>query len=156
MNDDKKITLSEEGLENIKQELEERKTLTRKKIADDIDHARQQGDLSENSAYKAALENKEFNENRITELEDILKVAIIGENTKKSTVGIGSKVMLKNLTAKQEIEYEIVGEHEANPLEKKISVESPLAQALKGKRKGDKVKLELPAGTTEYEVLKVS
>ncbi|MCA9383513.1 GreA/GreB family elongation factor, partial [Candidatus Dojkabacteria bacterium] len=124
--DDNSLTFTEEGLKNIEEELEDRKTNVRTKIADDIDKAREQGDLSENAAYKAALEAKEFNENRITELEDMLNRATISEKAEKGLVGIGVKVKLQNLSNNSEYEFDIVGQSEADPVNKKISIESPI------------------------------
>lgn len=153
--DDNSLTFTEEGLKNIEEELEDRKTNVRTKIADDIDKAREQGDLSENAAYKAALEAKEFNENRITELEDMLNRATISEKAEKGLVGIGVKVKLQNLSNNSEYEFDIVGQSEADPVNKKISIESPIGAAIKGKKKGDEVVVDLPTGEVKYKILAI-
>lgn len=153
--DDNSLTFTEEGLKNIEEELEDRKTNVRTKIADDIDKAREQGDLSENAAYKAALEAKEFNENRITELKDMLNRATISEKAEKGLVGIGVKVKLQNLSNNSEYEFDIVGQSEADPVNKKISIESPIGAAIKGKKKGDEVVVDLPTGEVKYKILAI-
>src|SRR5690606_31674912 len=132
-----KVILSKDGLAKRKQELEERKTLTRQKIADEIDKARQQGDLSENAAYKAALESKEFNENRIEELEDIIKNAEVVENTNNKKVGIGSEVEVENLSNGQAVTFKIVGDREADPATRAVSINSPIGSALNNKTVGE-------------------
>lgn len=153
---DNKIILSEAGLKDLQEELELRKTETRKNIADEIEKARQQGDLSENAAYKSALENKEFNENQIAKLEEMINNAEVTKATGGTRIGIGSRVKLVKSPDSQEIDYIIVGESEANPQEGKISVNSPLGLALNGKKKFDKIQFTTPIGDIEYLIKEVN
>jgi transcription elongation factor GreA len=153
---DENIIVSKEGLEQLKSELEERKNQIRKKIADEIDKARQQGDLSENSAYKSAIESNEFNENRIKILTDLITNAVVEENVNPDIISIGSKVLVKNLDNDQEIEFTIVGEREADPSLRKISIISPIGSALKGNKKGDRVVVELPNNQVNFEIIAVN
>jgi len=152
---DDKILLTQDGLDDLKAELEERITVTRKKIADEIDAARQQGDLSENAAYKSAMESKEFNENRIAKLEDMIKNA---EVTKKSSKGagvaVGTTVILETDSGSKQ-EFQIVGQSEADPAERKISLDSPIGAALKAKKEGDTVTVDLPAGEVEFKIVTI-
>lgn len=155
MNDDKYIT-TKEGLEELKRELEERKTKTRDKIADEIARARDQGDLSENAAYTSALETKQFNEARITELEDIIANAVIKTaNPNDKKLGLGETVILERVGDSVEFEYQIVGENETDPLQKKISLKSPIGAAVFGKKIGDEVEIELPSGRTKFKIKKI-
>ncbi|MBW7953615.1 MAG: transcription elongation factor GreA [Candidatus Dojkabacteria bacterium] len=151
-----KLLLTQEGFDELEKELNERISVTRNKIADDIDHARQQGDLSENAAYKAAMEAKEFNENRIAKIEDMLKNAEISVASKGKKVDIGKTVTLVIKGDSKPIEFQIVGHSEADPAQRKISPESPIGSALMGKKEGDKVLVELPAGSVEYLIKKVN
>src|SRR3989344_958183 len=121
-----KFSISGEGLLKLKQELKHLLKVSRKKIADEIDRARQQGDLSENAAYKSALESKEFNETRIKELEDMINNSQVVEKTRKGKIGLGSKVNLLNKSQDKKVTYHIVGEQEADTSKGKISLSSPL------------------------------
>src|SRR3972149_9335825 len=107
--DDKKIRISKDGLGKLQKELQKRKSFSRKRIAYEIDKARQQGDLSENAAYKSALESKEFNETRIKELEDMINNSQVVEKTRKGKIGLGSKVNLLNKSQDKKVTYHIVG-----------------------------------------------
>src|SRR3990172_12372614 len=112
---DDKILLTGKGLKDLQAELEERKTVVRKQIADEIEVARQQGDLSENSAYKQAMENKEFNENRITILEGMINNSEIVKANKTNKVGIGSRVKVVSTSNRNESEYTVVCQSESDP-----------------------------------------
>ena len=125
----------------------------RGEIADKIAEARDYGDLSENAEYDAAREDQGLVESRIAEIEDILQNAEIIKATHKSTVGIGSKVALKN--GSKTIEYHIVGPVEANPGEGKISNESPLGVALMGKKEGEEASFTTPKGEITYTIAKL-
>lgn len=151
----KPIILTKDGFESLKQELE---TLKKDKLPAAIQRvakAREFGDLSENSEYHAAREDHAWIQGRIEELEDILSQASV--STKKSAngeVSVGSVVMVEiNGTEHQ---FSIVGEWEADPTEKKISHESPLGQALVGKKVGDQAEVEAPAGKVIYTIKKVA
>jgi transcription elongation factor GreA len=124
-------------------------TKARKEIATRIADARAYGDLSENAEYSAARDEQNINEARISEIEKILKNADIIKDTKKSKIGLGSTVVLKNGS---ETEYRIVGAVEANPSDGKISNESPLGLELMGKKTGDTVSIETPKGAAKYTI----
>ena len=122
-------------------------------IAEKISDARDYGDLSENAEYDAAREEQGLVESRIAEIEDILQNAEIIKTSHKTTVGIGSKVTLKN--DQRTLEYHIVGPVEANPIEGKISNESPIGVALMGKKEGEKATVTTPKGEFTYTIAKL-
>jgi transcription elongation factor GreA len=145
--------LSPEGLEQHKKELEEHK-LKRQEIALRLEEAKALGDLSENQEYIAAKEAQAFNEGKIIELEQLLRDAILIEKSKKnSTVQIGCSVEVK-ANGKTQL-FTIVGSEEANPIAGKISNESPLGKAFLGKKPGDNIEVETPAGKTNYKLLSI-
>lgn len=153
--DVKKIYLTKEGLEELKSELNELKNNRRPIVLDRVSQARSMGDLSENAEYSAAREELSFIDGRIEELEELLKqVVIIETAVKNSTIALGSKVTL-GVKGKQEI-FTVVGEWEADPMNKKISHESPLGKALLGKKVGERVEVEAPAGKILYTVVSVN
>lgn len=158
MADPKKIYLTKERLEELRQELHELQKGKRPEVLERVSTARNMGDLSENAEYVAAREELSFIDGRIEELEQILKqVVLIDEVHTKGdhkVVEIGSMVTLHIKDKKEE--FMIVGEWEANPTEKKISHESPLGKALLGKKAGDQVEIEAPAGKVLYTVVTVS
>lgn len=121
----------------------------RSEIAEKIANARDYGDLSENAEYDAAREEQAMLETRIAELEDILKNADIIKPTKSSTIRVGSTVHLQN---GKKVSYQVVGPVEADPLEGKISNESPIGAALMGKKVGDKVTITTPKGQVVYSI----
>ena len=145
--------LTDEGKRELEAELAELKG-RRGDIAEKIANARDYGDLSENAEYDAAREEQAQVEGRIAELEDILKNAdIIVPGKSDGTVKVGSTVQLHN---GKKVTYQIVGPVEADPLEGKISHESPIGLALLGKKKGDKVSIDTPRGEMHYTVEAVS
>lgn len=142
------------GLEAMKKELDELVNEKRPRLVERLSNARQQGDLTENSDYANAKEELEFLDGRISELEEVLKTAtVVNGNCKHDGVAVGAKVTVKVNGTKTD--FDIVGEWEADPVNKKISPESPLGQALCGKRVGDKVEVEAPAGKLQYEILAI-
>lgn len=141
--------ITAEGKKELEAELLELKS-RRGEVADKISEARDFGDLSENAEYDAAREEQGLLETRIAEIEDILMNASIIKATKKSTIDLGSRVELK--AGKKTFVYSIVGPVEANPLEGKISNQSPIGMALYGKKVGDKVSISTPKGDVEYTV----
>ena len=146
--------MTKEGLATLKRELDELVEVKRPNLVERLSNARQQGDLTENSDYANAKEELEFLDGRIDELEDVLKNALVVTAAgKKDGVDVGTKVTVK-VNGDTNI-FEIVGEWEADPVNKKISPESPLGQALVGKKVGDKVQVEAPAGILHYEILKI-
>jgi len=153
-----KNTVTKEGLLEAQKEFENRKTIIRMKIADDIEKAREQGDLSENAAYKAAIEQNQFNEKKIVELDAFIANAVILDETdNKSMVGIGSKVKVINKETKQQMVFEIVGQNEANPSLKKISNLSPLGKTMIGKKENQEFLFNTPnGGKVSYIVLEIN
>jgi len=150
----KKIQLTKNGFEKLKQELEELKTKTKEEVLRRLNQARSMGDLSENSAYSSAKEELNLVEGRIAELEEILKNAqIVEENQNKNIVQVGSSVLVE-INGKIE-KFEIVGEFEADPLNKKLSHTSPIGKALTGKKAGQWVEVEVPAGKIRYKIVEI-
>lgn len=147
-----KYELTETGLEELKDELYNLKNVKRVENLEDIKEARAQGDLSENADYDAARNEQAKIEGRIKEIEVILKNAIvIKKNKGGNVIDIGSEVSLTFLNNKKKSKVVLVGTLEANPLEGKISVESPLGKAIRDHQKGDKVKVRMETGRT-FEV----
>ena len=155
---EKILTMTEEGLKKLTDELEYLKTVKRKEVTEAIRVALSFGDLSENSEYDEAKTEQAKVEARILELEEMLKnVRIISEDDiHTDTAGIGAKVRVYNKSREMEIEYSIVSSIEANPLARKISDHSPIGKALVGAKVGDTVKADTPAGALELEVLEIS
>ncbi len=150
----KQYQITKEGKTELEQELSELKG-RRGEIAQKIAEARDYGDLSENAEYDAARDEQGIVESRIAEIEDILMNSEIITNGKNSNkVGIGSKVDLK--CGDRAVSYTLVGPVEANPLEGKISNESPIGKALMGKKVGEVATIETPKGSTQYEVVTIS
>ncbi len=156
---EEKVTLvTKDGLDKLKEELDNLKSVKRKEVAERIKEAISYGDLSENSEYEEAKNEQAFLEGRILELEDKVKHAkIITETRKTKSVQLGSTVHLKNLTKqKDELEsYTIVGSTETDVFGGKISNESPVGSSLLDKQKGDKIKVIVPAGAVEYQIVKI-
>lgn len=148
----KEYQLTKEGTVELQTELADLKN----KLVDVIEAiktARDQGDLSENAEYHAAKEEQERVDNRISEISHILANAEVIAKRAKSSVSIGSTVILKN--SGKDVTYYIVDSVEANPLEAKISDESPIGKALLGKKVGEKVEIKLPAGLKKYEIKEI-
>jgi transcription elongation factor GreA len=155
--DKKKIYVTKDGMEELKRELEELKHTKRLEVVERVARAREMGDLSENSEYTAARDELSLVDGRIEELEEILKSAsIITEDHTgpgKDAIQLGSKVKL-HISGKHE-EFTVVGEWEADPHDRKISHESPLGKALIGRKPGDKVEVNAPAGKILYTVVSI-
>ncbi len=149
---DAKVLLTEEGLKKLKEEYEELVNTKRKEVTEKIARARDFGDLSENSEYDSAREEQSFTEGRIMELEEILSHSKLIETTSDGAVGIGSKVKVKN--GSDVDEFIIVSSVEANPMEGKISNESPVGKALLGSKVGDEVQISSTVQAS-YKVLEV-
>lgn len=146
--------LSQDAFDKLKIELDELKSTKLHAIAKRIDEARQMGDLSENAEYHAARDEMAWAQTRVKEIERILDGAeIITEGGNSDEVVIGSHITVS--VRDREREYTIVGATEADPLSGKISNESPLGQAFLGKKKGDVVQVEVPAGLQEYKILDI-
>lgn len=149
----KEFQLTKEGLKELQDELAALKE-KQIEVIDAIKTARDQGDLSENAEYHAAKEEQERLDTRVSEIEHILTNAEVVTKRSKTTVSIGTSVLLKN--GAKPVTYHIVDSVEADPLEFKISDESPIGKALLGKKVGDKVEITLPAGVQKYEVKEIS
>lgn len=145
--------ITEDGKKELELELDELKG-QRGDIADKIAAARDFGDLTENAEYDAAREEQGLVETRIAEIEDILLNASIITASSSSKVSLGSKIELK--TDEKTVTYTVVGPVEADPLEGKISNESPIGSQLMGKRVGDQVSIKTPKGVTVYEVISIA
>ena len=154
----KEIELTQDGYDALVKELEYLKTEKRREIAEKIKVARGYGDLSENAEYDAAREAQGLLEMRIAKLEDSLANARVIDESKidKSKVQILSRVTLLNHTNGKQMCYTIVSENEANLREGKLAIGTPIAKALLGKKKGDRVDVEVPAGTIHFEILDIS
>ena len=153
--DSKKIYLTKEGLEDLRKEYEELTKTKRPDVLSRVSQARSLGDLSENAEYVAAREELSFIDGRIDELEELLKQAVlIAETHRNSTVKLGSTVLLSTKGKKEA--FMVVGEWEADPKDKKISHESPLGKALIGKKVGEQVEVEAPAGKVLYTIVSVN
>lgn len=154
----KVTTVSSEGLKKLQEELEYLKTTKRKEVAEAIKVARGFGDLSENSEYDEAKNEQGLVEARIAEIEAMLKnVKVIDEsNIATDKVSVGNRVKVYDETFEEEVEYTIVGSSEANPMEFKISDESPIGKALIGATIGEVVKAETPGGETVMKIVEIS
>lgn len=147
--------LTKQGIEELKSELEEL-IAQRAVIAERIKTAREFGDLGENMEYTAARQDQERNESRISEIEYILKnVAVINDPKNNGKVALGSTVRLKTEDGKTK-EFQVVGTVEADPLNGKISDESPIGRALLGKKVGDEVEIKTPVETAIYKIVEIS
>lgn len=152
----KQFHLTQSGVDELKAELAELIGL-RSQIADRIKTAREFGDLSENMEYSAARQDQERNESRISEIEHILaNVQVITAPKSDSKVGLGSTVTLKSNKDGKTKQFQVVGTVEADPLNGKISDESPIGQALIGKKEGQEVEIKTPADTTTYVVADIN
>ena len=149
----KPVYLTAEGLAKLKTELRELVTVERPRVAARIHEAKLDGDLSENAEYEDAKQEQSFLEGRIATLEGQLKNAqvIAGHNGDK--VGIGSKVVIKGTDGEEKLT--IVGSAEASPREGRISNESPVGQALMGRKKGETFTVQTPAGSADYTVISI-
>ena len=154
----KKRLLTYAGLKALEDELENLKVVKRKEVAGKIKEAREQGDLSENAEYDAAEAELKKVEARIEELEGILKNAevVVEDEVDLDKINVGCKVKVFDITFDEEMEFNIVGSTEVNSLEGKISNESPVGQALMGKKVGDTVDVETQGVADEYKVLDIS
>lgn len=153
----KEYKLSAERLEELKKELTYLKTVKEKEVAELIKEARSFGDLSENSEYDEAKNEQGKLYSRIAEVENILANYVVIEENAEDTdvVGMGSKITVKDAATGEEETYQVVGSQEADPMNGRISEESPFGKALLGKAVGDIAVVEAPAGNIEYEVVAI-
>ena len=154
---EKKNILTYEGLKQYEDELQNLKVVKRKEVAQKIKEAREQGDLSENAEYDAAKDEQRDIELRIEELEKLLKNAevVVEDEIDLEKINIGCKVKVLEIDEDEEMEFRIVGSTEANSLQNKISNESPVGQALLGRKVGDVVDVETQVGIIQYKVLEI-
>ncbi|MBI3366168.1 transcription elongation factor GreA [Candidatus Roizmanbacteria bacterium] len=150
----KKIQLTREGFENLQKELKELLENKKPAAVDRLSKARAMGDLSENSEYTAAKDDLSFVEGRIQEVEEIIKTAeVVANHAGNNIVDVGVTVTVE-ADGKRD-EFHIVGEFEADPMNKKLSHTSPIGKALLGKKVGDLIEAQIPAGKIVYRILEI-
>lgn len=150
---DKKV-FSQAGLDKLKQELEYLKSEKRPQVSERIKSAKELGDLSENAEYQDAKEEQSFVEGRILELEHLIKTAVVADTSNNGDqVYIGSQVKIDK--EGQSLEFTIVGSTEADPLNGRISLESPFGKALMHKKVGDEAEVDLPTGKVKCKILEI-
>ena len=152
------VYLTEAGLQKLKDELDHLRSVERPAISAAIAEARDKGDLSENAEYDAAKEAQGMLEMRIAKLEDTVANARVIDESRidTNTVQILNRVKMKNMTTGKIVEYTLVSENEANLKEGKLAIGTPIAKALLGHKKGDRVDVEVPAGTIHFEILDIN
>lgn len=150
---DQSLQVTKKGLESLIDELDKLKNGKRPPLVKRLANARAEGDLKENSDYQNAKSELEFLDGRIQEIEGVVDNAIVVKATRGGGVSVGSKVTIKAGGAKHV--FEIVGEWEADPINKKVSPSSPIGLALVGKKVGEKAEVEAPAGKVVYEILSI-
>jgi transcription elongation factor GreA len=153
----KEVLLTPEGFEKLKEEIEYLSNDKRREVAERIKQAREFGDISENSEYDDAKNEQAMLEHRIATLEERLKAARVVDATEleKGIVGVGSKVRLKDIEANETVEYVMVGSAEADPENRKLSNESPVGQAVMGRKKGETVEVAAPRGALKFKIVDV-
>jgi transcription elongation factor GreA len=150
--------LTREGCDRLKEELKILKTVKRKEIARALETARQMGDLSENAEYDSAKQSQAINEKRINELEEKILTARILDNESISSdkAYIGAKLKLMDIDSKEEMNYMLVTEDEADYAEGRISISSPVGKALLGCKINDIANIKIPAGVLKYKIISIS
>jgi len=153
----KEVILTPEGFKKLKEEIEYLSSGKRREVADRIRVAREFGDIAENAEYDDAKNEQALLEHRIAVLEERMRAARVIEKKEisKDVVSIGSHVKLRDMDAKQTIEYHIVGSAEANPAEYKLSNESPVGKAIIGKKKGEVVEVSAPRGSLKFKIMEI-
>jgi transcription elongation factor GreA len=153
----KEVILTPEGFKKLKEEIEYLSSDKRREVADRIRVAREFGDIAENAEYDDAKNEQALLEHRIAVLEERMRAARVIEKKEisKDIVSIGSHVKLRDMDAKQTIEYHIVGSAEANPAEYKLSNESPVGKAIIGKKKGEVVEVSAPRGSLKFKIMEI-
>lgn len=153
---DTAVRLTKEKFAELSEELEILKTARRKEVAENLEYAKSLGDLSENAEYHEARAAQAQLEDRIAKLDYLLKSArILEKRAQSDTVGIGSQVLLKRGKDGKELSYRIVGSEEGDVAGGSVSLDSPLAQAMVGKKSGDAFSVKTPTGASEYEIISI-
>lgn len=152
-----RYTFTQEGYDKLKAELEYLKTVVREEISKKLNEAVSYGDLSENAAYAVAVEARDVNESRIAELEEILANAVIVNSlsSSKNDIDIGSVVTLEDLSNGEVIQFTVVGTGETDFTQRKFGVDSPMVSQIIGKKKGDEVEINTPAGVKRFLIKNV-
>lgn len=147
--------ISSQKLKELKKELEERKTILRQQISQRIQEAQTQGDITESAEYTEAKEAQAFNEGRIIELKNLINNAtVVSKKRRKDIIQVGSQIIVKDKKGKK-FEFTIVGPEDTNPIEGKVSNESPLGQAFLDHKQGDEVEVQAPKGKIKYKIIKI-
>ena len=152
----KEVYLTQEGLDEIKKQLDVLKLEKRPEIINALKEARAQGDLSENAEYDAARTEQAMVESKIIELEQMVENAVVIKEIKTDKVSLGTNVKIEYVEDKETDIYSIVGSKEADPFSNKISNESPIAKAIMGKKVGDIASVESPNGEYQVKILEIS
>jgi transcription elongation factor GreA len=153
----KEVILTPEGFKKLRAEIDHLSSAKRREVADRIRIAREFGDIAENAEYDDAKNEQALLEHRIAVLEERMRAARVIEKKEisKDVVSIGSHVKLRDMDAKQTVEYHIVGSAEANPAEYKLSNESPVGKAIIGKKKGETVEVTAPRGKMKFKIMEI-
>jgi transcription elongation factor GreA len=153
----KEVILTAEGHTKLKDEIQYLSTVKRREVAERISQAREFGDISENSEYDDAKNEQAMLEHRIATLQDRLTSARVVNKKEIPTgvVAVGTKVRLRDIDAKETVEYHIVGSAEANPAEYKLSNESPVGKAIIGHKKGETVEVTAPRGSLKFKIMEI-
>ena len=153
----KEVILTPDGYTKLKEEIEQLSTVKRREVAERIKHAREFGDITENSEYDDAKNEQAMLEHRIALLEERLAHArvIEADEISSDVVGIGTRVRLKDMDANETVEYTIVGSAEANPQENRLSNESPVGKAILGRKKGEVVEVAAPRGALKFKIMDI-
>jgi transcription elongation factor GreA len=155
---EKEVLLTPEGMQKLKGEVEQLRTVGRREVAERIAEALHSGgELSENQEYLDAKDEQARLEQRLALLEERLANARVIKRTRKApdVVGVGAKVRLKDMAANETVEYRIVGSAEADPAQQKLSNESPVGRAIIGRKKGEVVEVTTPRGSLKYKILDI-
>ncbi len=153
----REVILTPEGLERLKEEIRYLSVEKRREVAERIKQAREFGDITENAEYDDAKNEQAMLEHRISTLEERLSNARVIEEDEITldVVSIGTKVRLRDVEAKETIEYVIVGSAEANPAEHRLSNESPVGRAILGRKKGETVEVDVPTGSLKFKIMDI-
>jgi transcription elongation factor GreA len=148
--------LTKDKYDELKKELEQLRSVGRKEVAEELGYAKQLGDLSENAEFQNAREKQALLEDRIAKLDGLIKTAAIVDAHHSDAVNVGSTVELQKEGKKELVKYTIVGSEEADMVQKKLSITSPIGEAMKGKKKGDSFKVKTPVGEVKYKIVNIA